>query len=43
MNKRLEKYNDERLVEKRDWYWASTGFRLEVWDQEEGIEKREGL
>lgn len=41
MNRRLEKEIGERLVEKRVWHWALTGFGFEVWGQEEGLARKE--
>jgi len=35
MNRKLEKEIGERLVEKRGWHWALTGFAMEVWGEEE--------
>jgi len=35
MNRKLEKEIGERLVEKRGWHWALTGFGNEVWDETE--------
>jgi len=35
MNRKLGKEIGERLVEKRGWHWASTGFAMEVWGEEE--------
>jgi len=35
MNRKLEKEIGERLVEKRGWHWALTGFGMEVWGEEE--------
>ena len=34
MNKRLEAEIGERLVEKRGWHWALTGFAVDVWGEE---------
>jgi len=36
MNRRMEKEIGERLVEKRGWHWALTGFGLKVWGKEDG-------
>jgi len=35
MNRKLGKEIGERLVEKRGWHWALTGFTMEVWGEEE--------
>jgi len=35
MNRKLEKEIGERLVEKRGWHWALTGFAMEVWGEKE--------
>jgi hypothetical protein len=40
MNRRMMKEIGERLVEKRGWHWALTGFGFEVWGQEEGLAKK---
>jgi len=37
MNRKLEKEIGERLVEKRGWHWALTGFGNEVWDETEKV------
>jgi len=35
MNRKLEKEVGEKLVEKRGWHWALSGFAMEVWGEEE--------
>jgi len=33
MNKRLKNQFGERIVEKRGWHWALTGFALDIWGE----------